>query len=494
MKPIYPFIFAFTIVLLNFSLNTELITAVDFLLSSLTVLVITFLLWITIGFVTKNKDKSSMIVSVGLLVFFSYGWIYDSVDGFTAGDFYVRHSYLLLIFIIPFVIFLVLGLKLKIEFPKINLITNLFVSSLFVISVFVVISSSIYSEGLPNENGNVLPSTSPPDIYYVILDSYAHPEILKKVYNFDDTEFITFLKDNGFIIAEKSHSNYRHTFLSLSSSLNMKYLNYLSDELDTESRNYHKVYQMVDNNDVMKIFRSQGYMIINFASVDGVTGNIESADINLCEKNEYLDSQFLIMLIRKSILNPIYLELNDEYINERDRCVINELPILHTKIEKPIFVFSHILIPHPPYRFGPDGENFSYDDTINTEPIEIIGYLNQVEFTNKIVQSVVIKILESNPNSIIIIQSDTGTSLYGDIESEAMKRKMKILNAIYLPENIKIDFYDSITPVNTFRLVFNELFDSDYELLEDRMYWTPYSREFNFTDITNFLSNSDENE
>jgi hypothetical protein len=44
---------------------------------------------------------------------------------------------------------------------------------------------------------------------------------------------------------------------------------------------------------------------------------------------------------------------------------------------------------------------------------------------------------------------------------------MKILNAYFLPGEGAAGLYPSITPVNTFRLIFDVYFGADLELLED---------------------------
>ena len=43
----------------------------------------------------------------------------------------------------------------------------------------------------------------------------------------------------------------------------------------------------------------------------------------------------------------------------------------------------------------------------------------------------------------------------------------KILNAMYLPGMDYEQLSESISPVNTFRLIFNHYFDADYTLLEN---------------------------
>ena len=112
------------------------------------------------------------------------------------------------------------------------------------------------------------------------MDAYAHPSVLNSVYNYDNRHFINQLNEKGFYVVQNSNSNYRQGFMSLSSSLNMKYINYLADEIGVDSRNFRKIYELVDENEVMSKLRENGYKIISFASNDGLTGQIELEDIN----------------------------------------------------------------------------------------------------------------------------------------------------------------------------------------------------------------------
>src|ERR1035437_726347 len=63
-----------------------------------------------------------------------------------------------------------------------------------------------------------------PDVYYIILDMYTRADILRQVHKYDNSPFIQQLTAKGFYVGSCSQSNYGITTLSLSSSLNMDYL------------------------------------------------------------------------------------------------------------------------------------------------------------------------------------------------------------------------------------------------------------------------------
>lgn len=58
---------------------------------------------------------------------------------------------------------------------------------------------------------------------------------------------------------------------------------------------------------------------------------------------------------------------------------------------------------------------------------------------------------------------------------------MAILNAYYLPGADPASLYAAISPVNTFRVIFNQYFGGNYPMLEDVSYYSTYQAPYNFT-------------
>jgi hypothetical protein len=61
---------------------------------------------------------------------------------------------------------------------------------------------------------------------------------------------------------------------------------------------------------------------------------------------------------------------------------------------------------------------------------------------------------------------------------ETPQWRMSILNAYYVNEQAKQDLYPTITPVNTFRVIFNHYFGTTYPLLEDLSYQASNMEQF----------------
>ncbi|MFC1922394.1 sulfatase-like hydrolase/transferase [Chloroflexota bacterium] len=356
------------------------------------------------------------------------------------------------------------------------------------------------SEYNPFQKFEVIPTT---DIYYLILDGYSRKNVLRDIYDFDNSNFLDNLRDRGFYIAEKSRSNYLQTALSLSSSLNIEYLDDLSNK-GINSWNRRPLKKLIANNKVRSILSNLGY---SFISVD--TGydytNIIDSDIyfhkyiNINQFEELYLSFTPILIFDKATWNTIPLFT---YQTHRSRVQYsNNLFSIIPSIPGPKFIFVHFLVPHPPFVLDRLGDPVSPDwaYTLNDANLfpgskedYISGYTEQIQYVNKIVIDLIDEILANSENQpIIVIQGDHGSRMLTDwssVEQSCTWESSSILNA-YLLEDYS-NLYPSITPVNTFRIILNNLADTSYSLLEDKVYFSNFERPYQFTDITELSVNS----
>lgn len=91
---------------------------------------------------------------------------------------------------------------------------------------------------------------------------------------------------------------------------------------------------------------------------------------------------------------------------------------------------------------------------------------------------------------IIILQSDHGPGAYLDwesMENSCLKERVKILNAYYLPDPSP-NIPSNITPVNSFRLVLATYFGVQLDRLENRSYYSTFSKPYMFLDVTDLAN------
>jgi hypothetical protein len=286
----------------------------------------------------------------------------------------------------------------------------------------------------------------------------------------------------------------------------MEYMNYLSDVLGSESLDQRIPYQMISNNIVMQNFKSAGYQVYNFDSGWWGTRSLEIADVNLCSKNQNMDFHTLYQLKQTSVLRAFDVLIKEPSSKifqqeRRDRilCQFDEVVKIKQETDKPIFVFMHVVAPHDPYVFGPNGEEVDYKYTFGptadqgylTNSEEKKAYLDQLTYVTKILQQTVEKLQSSDNPPIIILQSDTGPSVGFESRSEKeyQVNRMSIFNAYYFPNNDSKLLYDNVTPVNSFRIIFDSYFQTNYGLLEDKIFFSTPEKPFTLIEITDLILN-----
>ena len=495
--PFHPFLFAFLPFLVLFVGNLTQLYPLDLVLPILLISIPIVLLLIGFSFFFKNLHKSGLFTSLIILSFFSYGFLFNKINAIIGNifNFVIPHW----IFLIPFLVIIILGfiycLKTKLKLNNITTILNVMTITFIVVLSFQLLDYNFNPNYIFEDDIDVSTEFNLtndleeyPDIYYIILDAYAGEGILQNTFNYDNYEFIDFLNNNGFHTLQETQSNYPISFLSLSSSLNMQYVNFYADEVGIDSQDRRLPYNLFHNNRVMQILESNGYSTINFDSNWGPTNKLEIANQNLCEQEPFINSEIFVMVMSNTILKPVYLDIFLQNDRERIMCIFSELPEIQFKSKTPIFAFAHIMLPHEPYVWGPNGEHKKID-TLNMLTIEgdKSGYVDQLIFTNKMVQKMIEEILDSERQKIIIIQSDHGSSYPWDWKNPTDKMiydRMFNINYILLPDNNEEILYDSITPVNVFRVLFNTYFNTNFEILEDRVFFSEYNQPYNFTDVT----------
>jgi len=494
---IHPILFAIFPILLIISSNLNEVIFLDAAFSLLLVFTITFASWFFLNLLLKNKLKSGLLTSLGLIIFFSYSHFIRisfqlGVDVSTLPFSY--STYAIPIYLSLLIIGIITIIKIKNRLQDVTTLTNIISIVLIVMLLPNIVSYSFETHDtdyMDNPlNYKILNESQikyKPNIYYIIVDEYTSDEILTKIYDYDNQDFLSQLTKRGFFVPSHAYTNYATSPLAISANLNMQYLPNENINPTLDNKN-----EFFNNNQIMRILKSLDYTIINMSLEYGYP---EITDYHLCPPLMFVN-QFHNTLLDSSILQPfskLFVSAGEPH-RDRINCKFSEVSNLENSFDSPFFVVDHIMAPHPPYLFGPNGESItpeflsiganSWDDKS--------GYVNQVQYVNKKIIETIDKILENNSQSVIIIQGDHGTpTLLGggglnwkNINDNSIIERMSIFNAYYFPNVDSEIIYDGITPVNSFRLVLNNYLNGDYELLEDKIYFSTYQDMLNFTDVT----------
>jgi uncharacterized membrane protein YozB (DUF420 family) len=459
------------------------------------VLVATIILFVVIRLLLHEWHKAALVTSFGLVLFFTYGRLYDLLKTTSLVETgIIRHRYLIVLFLALWIAAIWIILKHIRNVRSVTGILNL-VSLILVLLPLVQIGSYLFKtasdaraikESAAADNLPDLRATGvKPDVYYIILDTYTRSDILASDLGFDNSDFIQKLEDLGFYVASCSRSNYNNTVKSLVSAMNMSYLPELYAQAAKEGLSEEDTWVLLKPSSVRRNFKDLGYEIVAFDT--GYAWNsLEDADLYLARDRYASSTQFINpfeqMLLDTSVLS-IYSDFNQKanwdkysssshplanYIGQQE-FILDQLPMIAT-LSASTFTYAHINIPHAPLVFSPDG--YLTDPDYWSGPYMKAaddahfrsGYIQSIEFINNRMLAIIQEILQkSDTPPIIILQGDHG---YWK-DSGGLP---PILNAYYLPGLDQGMLYPSISPVNTFRLVFNTYFGGQYDLFADESF------------------------
>ena len=344
-----------------------------------------------------------------------------------------------------------------------------------------------------------------PDVYYVILDRYAGSTALADVYDFDNEPFLTALEERGFHVARRAHANYPKTPFSLASSLNAAFLDPEALKADaTDGKDREPIHRILGGHlAVPTALKELGYRYIHVANWWTPTATNVDADRTFRYDGQDEFSSVLAQTTALRAFNEPEAAPTDPWdwrvLREHSRYALDRLDEIPA-LAGPKFVFAHLLIPHDPYVFNADG-TFT-----GRAQVEMLGqaesYRRQLSYTNSRMLQMVDRILaESGPDAVIMLQADEGpfparyrANEWGfqwrDASDAELEEKFGILYAMRVGD-ADLDaagFHDALTPVNTFRIIFNARFGTDLPLLPDRV-WTheDLSHFYDFFEITDRL-------
>lgn len=507
---LHPFLFASYPVLALFAANSGQIEASAVLRSWLFSLVLAGVMLVLFRRLSKSAERAALLASLTLVVFFTYGHLYAALkqQGPAFADL-VRHRYFL-----PLVLLLLAAALWQIERSHSpGRLQRLFTAAGILLIAQPVLAymrfemeaaqlargvSAVAADcTLPRDTG-----ASPPDVYLIIMDAYERDDVLLEMHGFDNTPFIRSLEVLGFYVARGSLSNYRHTEMSLSSLLNLDYIQHLPGAYAEDSDNVLGLVELIRHSRLRGELECLGYSTV--AVETGVVWTewrdadyFISRDAGVLHELQFLGglTRFESLLLRTTLLRAFFdlstrllaadqALSNDSLDQHRERVLyefdeLNRIPSL----PGPKLVFVHILSPHPPFVFGPNGEavNHAEFETVSGGESRLLSaYADQVQFLNARLLEAVHTIQSGSPRPpVVIIQGDHGWA------DRSPEDKHAILNAYYFPDGDYLALYPTITPVNSFRVVLNQYFGGGFELLEDASYFSTGEDIFQFELVAN---------
>ena len=369
------------------------------------------------------------------------------------------------------------------QYLNILLIVLLFVDVLFLIQKVKVYSETknlIYSGSTLSNQFSVrsVSDTSKPDIYLLVYDEYTNRETLQQLWNYDNSEITDWLHQQGFYIPQKTKANYNFTPFSISSALNMQYLDSATGNYGNSSLRILQAIKSFSDNETVSILKKERYHFRYFVpfenSIEDIGAIKEFGDIPA----KHLYNTLLLYRIYKDILwnfpqNKLSTAIRTLFQFNNYANVNKRLGDIHTTILKvksavsdhnsPKFVYAHLMITHAPHIFDSLNQirnNFDMDSAnfFKTYPAQV-KYANQT--IKELVQFI---ITNSKRKAVIMILGDHG---FRNLPASMLEYNFPNFCAISFPDRNYSLLYDSISPVNIFKVVFNTCFNQNFPLSKD---------------------------
>ena len=493
LKKLYPVLLSAYPLLSLYSANQSLLPMNELIRPLVIWACLSVLLTLLLNLLTKDYAKASVGVSAVLVSMLTYSawseWLPVILDS--------------PLYVVIWAVVTLLGATLLMRFWRWHTALAIFAGALCLMAIGSIVGAGVSrsdrTEATELDRTDARPDEHHPDIIYIILDGYGRSDVFEEMYDFSDKDFLAALSKRGFKTATQAHANYCQTELSISSSLNLDYVQSLSSI--TKSNERPSFQTAINDNALLKYLREKEY---EFTYIGTGFPPLQFTDAGQSYGRKGL-GLFEILLIQKTPFRSL-LEGPLSQFETRRRLIddaFQKLGNVRFRQKGPRFTFAHILAPHPPFVFGPNGEKrlpkYAYGFWDGSDYMRVagsqesyrLGYRDQSQHIAKKVLAAVDEILKQYKEPpIILIQGDHGPKLGLDqssLESTNIHECFPILSTYLGPPQLLAEIYPDMTPVNSFRTILRVVFGESLQNLPDRSWYSTFGRPLEFTEVTDRL-------
>lgn len=326
-----------------------------------------------------------------------------------------------------------------------------------------------------------------PNIYYILTDCYPSRSFQKDKLRLDNNHLDSQLLNQGFRIINEPRSNYSNTAFSMASTFGMNYFSNVDTAFQIAPYYYNLSMNIVKTAPLFKFLKKRGYHFFNLSIFDLLQYPAFSKDLFLSvSTKQIIFYNTFWNCIRRDLtwqfMPGLVTKMKKEKKNNMKRfftpLIKYNKDLLDTLSKfpgdgdsyKPFFVYAHLKMPHFPYFFDSTGRQYP-DESLYTDSLitDRSKFANYIVYTNHKIAELVSGLLRrTNGNDIIIIQSDHAIN---DLKGSNKQDAFRNYSAFYFPDKDYRMLYDSMSNVNTFRVLLNKYFDQNLPLLPDKTYY-----------------------
>ena len=323
-----------------------------------------------------------------------------------------------------------------------------------------------------------------PNIYHFVLDAYARGDVLRSLYGYDNGAFLSAIRARGFFVADRARTNYWRTIYSFASTLNLSHITFvngLNNYIQTGMGERGNLDDLIRESFVVRYLEGKGYTLVTFptgfprAEIGGkgvIKLGVKSEGISALAPfhQACLNLTFVPKALRQ------FFSRRHTFCEAQRKRILNAFDRVGTISDRraPLFVFAHVIAPHPPFVFAADGsppatqtpcamlDGSSYLDAGCTPEEYRALYVDELRFINEKVLEAIDRIeANSTRPTVIILQSDHGPGAESDWshpEKSNFFERIPILLAIRLPGEDNPELSPDFTPVNLYPMLFSTFF------------------------------------
>ncbi len=228
--PLYPFLLTLYFVFFVFYENLGEAFLGETIRPLIILLVVTGLLLLLFTRIFRNADKAALVSALLLTLIFTQ----PILEEIAPAAIRQRPAMLLLLEIVVLLTIAVPTLRVLKKWPVFNQRLNLTIGLLLLLSIYRIGDYARSDEGAIFEANRLRstvaaevirrPEGDLPNIYFIQLDAYTRADTLKDYFGYDNSEFINYLEETGFLVAHNSSANYHLTNFAVPTLLNYKYM------------------------------------------------------------------------------------------------------------------------------------------------------------------------------------------------------------------------------------------------------------------------------
>ncbi|GAB4092207.1 sulfatase-like hydrolase/transferase [Flaviaesturariibacter terrae] len=306
-----------------------------------------------------------------------------------------------------------------------------------------------------------VPASGPrPDVFLVIADEYASGRALHDLLGFDNGPFLDSLRRLGFVVNDESLSNYNYTEYSTASLLNSAYFPAASR---TNATDVGRCFSWIRDNETLRFFRGQGYSLHNHSIFD-FDGLPSSAPRTWNEQwRNILRQQTLSARLAAGFFPSAETQASYQAVN--DSLLRHTRELLARPATAPRFVYTHLLIPHPPYYADAQGQ--PQPEALANDRSNGAAYVAFLQYGNRLYLDLVHRILaQTKRPTVILLLGDHG--FRGSAKAVPQHYYFRNLYAVYTSPGLVTHWNERAGFVNSFRVLLNSCFGQKLPLLPDR--------------------------